>query len=90
LHRESRRPRRIIHSTRGGGLLDLASTTHGALDIRSLLSKLMFRLVCISAYTEAAAVYHCVVVYRKPAELHSKPDAVLVRQALLHGCVVKC
>jgi len=50
----------------------------------------MFRLVCISAYTEAAAVYHCVVVYRKPAELHSKPDAVLVRQALLHGCVVKC
>jgi len=58
-------------------------------DIRNLLAELLERPVPISAHSESAAAYNCVVGYREPAELLSKPDAVLVRQALLQGTVAK-
>jgi len=87
LHLESRRPRRIVHSTGGGELLALADAIQDAVDIRHLLAKLLARPLPITAFTHSAAAYNCVVGYREPSELLRKPDAVLVRQALLQGTV---
>ena len=54
-----------------------------------MLAELLMRSAPITAYTDSAAAYNGVVGYREPAELLSKPDAVLVRQALLQGTVAE-
>jgi len=89
LHWESRRPRRTVHSTGGGELLALADAMQDTVDIRNLLAKLLARPLPITAFTDSAAAYNCVVSYREPSELLSKPDAVLVQQALLQGTVAE-
>jgi len=86
-HRESRRPRRTVHSTGSGELLALTDAIQDAVDIRHLLAKLLARPLPITAFTHSAAAYNGVVGYREPSELLSKPHAVLVRQALLQGTV---
>jgi len=86
---ESRRPRRTVHSTGGGELLALADAIQDAVVILNLLGELLALPLPISVYTDLAAAYNCVVGYREPAELLSNPDAVLARQALLHGTVAE-
>jgi len=87
LHWESGRPRRTVHSTGGGELLALADALQDAVDIRALLAELLDRHIPISVHTDAATA--CVVGFKEPSELLRKPDAVLVRQALLHGTLAE-
>jgi len=89
LHWESRRPRRTVHSKKGGELLAMADAIQDAVDIRNLLAKLLAQPLPITAFTDSAAANNCVVGCREPSELLSKPDAVLFRQARHQGTVAE-